>query len=249
MTRQLALPFVHAPRFDDRVFIQAPSNAEAVALLDNEQAWPQRRLAVWGGEGCGKTHLLHRWATRRHAAILAGEHLPAALPTGPSAIDDADLAGEHNLLHHLNASAEQGFAVVIASRAAPARWSVRLPDLASRLRAMLAVQIAPPDDELLRVLLNRLLADRHLAVPDRARAYLLARLPRTEAALREAAILLDRLSLEAHARPGQALAARVVAEINGHEESGHEDHDEAGSFDDDPHLPLAAASYAAALLM
>jgi pimeloyl-ACP methyl ester carboxylesterase len=106
-----------------------------VALLDNEQAWPQRRLAVWGGEGCGKTHLLHRWATRRHAAILAGEHLPAALPTGPSAIDDADLAGEHNLLHHLNASAEQGFAVVIASRAAPARWSVRLPDLASRLRA------------------------------------------------------------------------------------------------------------------
>lgn len=244
MTRQLALPFVHTPRFDDALFIVASSNADAVALLDNETSWPQARLAIWGGEGRGKTHLLHRWAGRRGARLLQGEHLTLAPPAGASAIDDADLADEPALLHHLNASAEAGFPVLIASRAAPARWAVRLPDLASRLRAMLAVEIAAPDDALLRGLFTRLLTDRHLPVAEPLRAYLLARLPRTAAALREATAVLDRLCLEARARPSHALAARVVAEITGEGSDAV-----AGSFDDDPPFPLAAGSHDASLLL
>ena len=40
--------------------------------------------------------------------------------------------------------------VLLVGRAAPAHWPVRLRDLDSRLRAITAVEVEAPDDELLR---------------------------------------------------------------------------------------------------
>ena len=237
MTRQLALPFGHVPMFKGVAFIGQPSNARALALLAADASWPLGRLALWGGEGRGKTHLLHCWAHRIGASVLSGAGLRLEPPSGPAAIDDADLAPERMLLHWLNASAEAGMPVLMASRTAPARWAVALPDLASRLRAMLAVEVQAPEDALMRLLLARLLADRHLPVAEPVQAFLLARLPRTAAAIREAASLFDLLCLEARSRPNRALAARVVAEITGRDTVG-----DAGSFHDDAEIPMAAAS-------
>jgi chromosomal replication initiation ATPase DnaA len=211
--RQLALPFPHAPRFDRMAFFEAPSNLQAVALLARPQAWPQHRLAVWGDAGSGKSHLLDRWARRHRATRLSGQGLQLEPPTGPLAIDDADLAAERPLLHVLNAASEAGFSVVIAGRAAPARWDTNLPDLDSRLRATLAVEIRPADDDLLRALLASLLADRQLPVPETVQEFLLRHLPRTPAALREATARLDHLALASGGRITRAMAAAVVFAI------------------------------------
>ena len=71
-----------------------------------------------------------------------------------------------------------------------------LPDLSSRLRAVAAVEIRPPDDALLAALLTHLLSDRQLSVPLPVQSWLLTRLPRSPAALRAAVVLLDRASME-----------------------------------------------------
>lgn len=212
--RQLALDFPHEPRFVGATFLPAASNAEARAWLARPEEWPQGRLALWGEAGCGKTHLLHVWAARRGAARLAGPGLRfAAFPRTPLAIDDADLAPEHDLLHMLNAAAEAGQTVLLAARTPPARWPVTLPDLASRLRAITAVEIHPAEEALLRTLLARLLADRQCAVPEPVQDWLLLRLPRTQAAIREAAARLDRAGLAAGRPVGRALAATVLDQI------------------------------------
>jgi len=213
--RQLPLPFPHAPDFDRAAFLEAPSNAEALAWLDRPASWPQHRLALWGEAGSGKSHLLHRWARRHGARLLHGPSLALTPepPTGPLAVDDADLAGERPLLHLLNAAAEAGYPLVFAGRAAPARWAVALPDLASRLRATLAVKILPAEEALLRGLLTALFADRQLPVAEPVQDFLLLHLPRDPAALREAAARLDRLALAAGGRITRPLAAMVVAEI------------------------------------
>ena len=210
--RQLALPFAHAPQFAGADFLAAPSNAEALAWLRQPETWPQGRLALWGGEGSGKTHLLHVWAGRRGGALLHGPALAAAgfaPPDRPLAVDDAD------------AAAEAGHPVLLAARDAPGRWQVALPDLASRLRAMLAVEIRPAEESLLRALLDRLLAERQLAVSESVQEWLLARLPRTPAAMREAAARLDRAALVAAVGVTRPLAALVVAEMTGQ----HANHD------------------------
>jgi chromosomal replication initiation ATPase DnaA len=215
--RQLALPFPHRDRYDPHAFLRGPSNAEAIAWLESEAAWPNLRLAIHGEPGAGKTHLLHRFAAR-HAATLvpAGtlRGLPRLPPQGAIAIDDADTTPEPlALLHLLNAAAEARLPVLLAGAEPPARWRKTLPDLDSRLCAITAVRLRPPDDALLRALLARLIAERQLRVEEPVQAYLLARLPRSCAALREAASRLDRASLAAGKRVTRALAADMLAQL------------------------------------
>ena len=90
--QQLVLPFPYEPAYDPRDFVAAASNQAARAWLDRTQDWPDRRLALWGEAGGGKTHLLRLWAARTGAAVLDGRVLrsPEALPrTGTVAIAKA----------------------------------------------------------------------------------------------------------------------------------------------------------------
>lgn len=145
--------------------------------------------------------------------MLDGSGLVGAWPAGALAVDDADLSGDAALLHLLNAAAEAGQPVLLAARTPPGRWATTLPDLRSRLRAIVAVELPPGDDEFLRTLLMRLLADRQLAVADSVQDWLLARLPRTPGAVREAAARLDRAALAAGRAVTRPLAAQAMAEL------------------------------------
>jgi chromosomal replication initiation ATPase DnaA len=212
--RQLLLPFDHQPAFGSLDFVEAPSNAAALAWLGRAAHWPERRLVLWGEAGCGKTHLLHLWSKQVGAEYLSGPALQQTMPKSALAIDDADaVADETTLLHLLNAAGESGWPVLLAGRSSPARWPVGLPDLASRLRAATAVEIATAEESLLRALLVQLLSDRQLSVPPAVQEWLLVRLPRTPAALRQAVAELDSAALTAGRAITRPFAATVLARL------------------------------------
>ena len=220
-SRQLALPFLHRVHPPAEDLLAAPSNEAArQILLTDPESWPNHRLALWGPPGCGKSHLLHLWvARRRDAALLAAAAIPTLaqdgnLPAGALAIDDADTAtDEAAFLHLLNIAAERRIPIVLATRTSPARLPIALPDLASRLRATLAIPIEPPEEDLLDALLARHLARRQLAVAPEVIRFLRLRLPREADALVRAAARLDAASLE-RARPiTVALAASLLPEL------------------------------------
>jgi chromosomal replication initiation ATPase DnaA len=217
--RQFALPFTTEAPYVAADFFPSACNAGALAWLDDVSAWPSLRLAVHGAEGTGKTHLLHYFAARHQAAILPANAVRrfAPPPDAPAlGIDDADsVVDAEALLHLLNAAAERGMPVLLTGRAAPAHWDFKLPDLVSRLRATAAVALGDPDDDLLKALLARLLSDRQMAVPERLQNFLLARLPRTGHALREAAARLDRYSLAEGRAVTPNMAQRVIDEFEG----------------------------------
>ena len=214
---QLPLPFTHQPTYAAGDFMPAPSNEAARTWLDRTSRWPDSRLALWGEAGVGKTHLLCLWAARESALCLQGPSLralPELAPSGGIALDDGDAVPDETvLLHLLNAARDASLPVLLAARAPPARWTVGLADLASRLRAVTAVPIDPPEEPLLRGLLVRLLLDRQLRTDSQVVDWLLLRLPRSAAALREAALRLDRASLAARRRIDRRIAAQVVAEM------------------------------------
>jgi chromosomal replication initiation ATPase DnaA len=214
--QQLALAFPHEPDYARADFLEAPSNAAALAWLARSADWPGGRLALWGEAGCGKTHLLHRWAAKAGAVVLTGRAVRGWHDLAGSAgvaIDQADAAEENGLLHVLNGAAEAKLPVLLASRLPPSRWRVGLPDLASRVRAISAVGIGPAEDELLRALLARLLSERRLAVAPPLQARLLLRLSRTPSAIREAAARLDRAALEAGSGVTWALVAQILGNL------------------------------------
>ncbi len=224
MTRQLALPLSARWFFSQAGFVPGEANEAARAWLADPATWPLHRLAIHGPAGAGKTHLLHAFAEQQGGVLIPGEAVRTLvdLPdAGAIAVDDADSAPEAEpLLHLLNAAAEARLPVLLAGRLPPAQWNVRLPDLASRLRATAAVELGLPDDALLEALLARLIAERQLRVESSVQSWLLARLPRNGAALREAACRLDRASLAEGKRVSRALAAQVVGEMLPEEEEG-----------------------------
>lgn len=124
--RQLVLPFAELSLpYTEEDFCPAPSNAAAREWLARPEAWSNGRLVLWGEAGCGKTHLLHLWAQSHEARIVDGASLRGLIrPTRPVAVDDADLTPEPTaLLHLLNAAAEDGLPVLLASRRRRSAWA------------------------------------------------------------------------------------------------------------------------------
>ena len=212
---QLALRFPYTPALTGVDFLSHPGNARALEFLGAGASWPGGRLSLWGGPGTGKSHLLHIWAAEHGAELLPAAELREPFwPQRPVAIDDLDhAASEPALLHLLNAAAEAGQPVLLASRNPPGRLPTLLPDLASRLRAITAVEIGPADDAFLATLLQRLLADRQLSVKADIQSWLLTQLPRTPAALREAVARLDEAQLAAQLSVTRPLAMSALAEL------------------------------------
>ncbi len=214
--RQLLLALDHAESFAREDFLSGPSNGTALGLIDRWPDWPDRIVALIGPEGSGKSHLASIWAGRAGARTIAARSLaridlPTAFATGALVVEDLEPGGfdELALFHLLNLAREEGASVLITSRTAPAAFEVGIRDLASRLRAIPVVTVAPPDDALLRALIVKLSADRQLVLDEALVSYLANRIERSFAAARAAVSRLDEESLRLKRPANKALAAEL----------------------------------------
>ena len=179
-------------------FVVSESNKDAVAWLDRWPDWPNGILAVYGPPGCGKTHLAHVWQAKSAARFLEPSALEQ-LPRAENLILDGVRLPEEHLFHLINHVRAERASLLILDREPPARWTVRLPDLASRLAAVPAVAVLPPDDSLLAAVLAKHFADRQVEVAPEVIAYLVKQIERSFTAAETMARRLDR---EAMARRG-----------------------------------------------
>jgi chromosomal replication initiation ATPase DnaA len=215
--RQLALALAHEESFAREDFLAGASNADALNMIDRWPDWPDRVLALVGPEGAGKSHLAAIFAeasgARRLSARALGEtDLLAALATGTLVVEDVNgEVNERALFHLINLVREEEAWLLLTARTAPGRWTVALPDLASRLRAIPVVTLDPPDDALLSAVLLKLFADRQLAVDENLIAYLMTRIERSFAAAKAAVETLDHEALRRKRPVTRTLAAELLA--------------------------------------
>jgi chromosomal replication initiation ATPase DnaA len=215
--RQLALALGHTENLTREDFLAGPSNEAALAMIERWPDWPGRVLALAGPAGAGKSHLAAIWAAQAGARFLAARalsetHPPAALATGALVVEDVPEDGldERALFHLLNLARQEGGWLVFTARVAPTQWRVALPDLASRLRAIPALTLAPPDDALLRAVIVKLFADRQLAVDESLVGYLASRIERSFAAARGVVDLIDREALRRKRPVNRNFAADIL---------------------------------------
>jgi len=214
--RQLVLALDHAVSFARDDFLAGPSNESALALIDRWPDWPARVMALVGPHGSGKSHLAAIWAEAAGARVLSAKllpetDLPAAFATGALVLEDvaADGLDERALFHLLNLAREQEASVLLTARSAPSGFKVGIRDLASRLRAIPAVVLAPPDDTLLRSLIVKVAADRQLAVDEALVNYVANRIERSFEAAHAAVARLDEEAMRQHRPVTRALASEL----------------------------------------
>ena len=195
---QIALPFEWPADPRDDEFLVSDSNARAVQSLERWASWPVMTVVLTGPRKSGRSLL---------ARIFAAK-------SGGTIIDDAERQPESALFHAWNRAQEERHPLVIVADTAPPEWTVKLPDLRSRLAASPVARIGPPDDVLMQALFERQFLRRGLdARPDLIQ-WLLTRVERSHISLLRAVDVLDQAVLERRKRLSIPLARATLTEAS-----------------------------------
>ena len=215
---QLILDLPHRPAFGAEDFLVSDCNLGAVRLIDSWPDWQENAKLLIGPAASGKTHLARVWQALSGAELLSPDGLDMALLDAMGAgtaliVEDVDRAGydEKALFHLLNVAREKRLFVLLTARDAPNRFDCSLPDLRSRLNALPAIRIGPPDDALLKTVMLKHFADRQLVIDPKSLDFLALRIDRSLAAAAMAVAAVDRAALAS----GRKISRQLVAEALG----------------------------------
>jgi hypothetical protein len=176
----MALPLGWPAAPSDDAFIVTDSNARAAHLIEHRAAWPVMTALLVGPRRSGRTLL---------ARIFAAK-------SGGIFIDDAERHDERVLFHAWNdAQAQRRPLLMVAAQALP-DWTVKLPDLRSRLAASTLAVIGPPDDQLVRALFASAFERRGMPIRPDLIDWLAARIERSHLTVERAIDALDQAAME-----------------------------------------------------
>ena len=193
---QLVLPLEIRSAQGRADFIVAPANQQAVAFLDSYPHWPAPAVALFGPAASGKSHLAAVWADKAGATVLEAAQLESGIPAGPLVVENVTAGVAEAPLFAL---LERGTPLLLTAQLPPAEWpekfALALPDLVSRVRALLAFALWAPDDALLMGLAVKLFADRQVQVPENVVTHMIRSLERSPAAIRDFVARADMIAL------------------------------------------------------
>jgi chromosomal replication initiation ATPase DnaA len=209
----LRLP-LRRPRTDRREdFIVSPGAAAAVAALDAWRGWTGGRLALIGPEGSGKTHLARAWAREADAVAFDPDLADLAALAGRAVLlEDADRRPADETLFHLINLADAGGRLLITARTPPRAWPAVVPDLRSRLNALMVAELPAPDDVVLEGVIRNFFRERHIRPEDDVPAFLARRIERSVPAAYAAVARIDELAAAGKREVNRVLAREVLEE-------------------------------------
>lgn len=209
---QLALPVQLDSAAVFETFFPGPNGEVVEALRGLSQGNDVPSIWLYGAPKSGRTHLLRaavaaagpssRMLDARQSAELTDDVREVAL----LAIDDIEPWVSRTdtalgLLRLIDQRRAAGLPLLLSAEAPPARLTVALPDLRTRLDAMLRLGLRPLRESDRLELLRLQAAERGLDLPDDATSWLLAHLQRDAGSLIAALDRIDRAALSAKRRP------------------------------------------------
>ena len=198
---QIALPLKAGALGPARIVL-GNANAATLEALTTARTWPFRTAVLVGPPRSGKS-LLARWF---------------AETSGGEAIDDADRMDETELFHRWNRAQEAAHPLLLVTGLHEGGWRIALPDLASRIKAALQLEVGVPDDAMMAELILLHAEQRGLLLGPEAGAYLAARCERSHLGAEQVVEAIDRLSLERKAPPGPAIWREALEQLLGPDE-------------------------------
>ena len=146
----------------------------------------------------GKSHLVNIWK-KNNNAILYSHNLSEIIDTNKNvAIDNLFInIIEEDIFHIINHCKQENLKILITSNLSINDHNFKLKDLKSRLKTFYHVSISNPDDEMIKIILTKLLHEKQFIIKNpEIFEFLVKRIERSYLSIYNLVDKLDKLSLE-----------------------------------------------------
>ena len=141
--------------------------------------WNFHCSIIFGIKGSGKTHLAHLWHDKTNAIFIHPEQYNT-LMTHSCIIEDFDInLKEKELFHCFNIAKEYGNKLLLTSSVHVNQLSLDLPDLRTRFFIANHIELFPPDENILRIMLVKGFYEKNMRVKSYVIDYLLNNIERS----------------------------------------------------------------------
>ena len=157
-----------------------------------------KNIFLYSPNKSGKSHLVNIWQ-KNNNAILYCHNLTEIIDTKQNvAIDDLfKNIIEEDIFHIINHCKQENLKILITSNLSLNDYSFKLKDLKSRLKTFYHVSISNPDDEMIKIILTKLLLEKQFIIKNpEIFEFLVKRVERSYQSIYNLVDKLDKLSLE-----------------------------------------------------
>ena len=199
---QLTFRFPFSKKYFEQDFYVSSNNFSAFKLIDSWPNWPGKWLNIFGESGSGKTHLskiLEKKINRTKlidAKNVDDKTIEDLTNLDCLIIDNFNDNISQNLFYSiLNQSKQLDNFILVNSMRSIQKTRFELHDLRSRINSFIFIGIGLPTDELLKVIISKLLSDKQISVNPKLTGFIINNVERSYEKMFKFLKDLDDLSL------------------------------------------------------
>ena len=197
MTEQLIFRFASNKIYSKDDFYVTKSNREAFMLIESWPKWLKRSLNIYGPSGSGKSHLASIFEKKTSFIKIECSNLSDKIfmqfkLKESLIIENLDEKVPEKILYSLfNMASQDNKYILITSKKSLASFNFSLDDLQSRVNSSTIIEIKPPDDDLINVILSKNFSDRQINIDKKHIDYIIKRTDRSYEKISQFILNLD----------------------------------------------------------
>ena len=181
---------------DSSNFFVNKTNQETQNIILNNA--PVKNIFLNAPNKSGKSHLVNIWKKNNNAILYCYNLTEIIYAKKNVAIDDLfENIIEEDIFHIINHCKQENLKILITSNLSLNDYEFKLKDLKSRIKTFYNVSISNPDDEMIKIILTKLLYEKQFIIKNpEIFEFLVKRIERSYQSIYSLVDKLDKLSLE-----------------------------------------------------
>ena len=183
---QLIFKFPFSKKYYEQDFFVSSNNFSAYKLIESWPNWPGRWLNIFGKSGSGKTHLAKILEKKiNKIKLIEAKNITNQIIQDLNNIDCLIIDSFNNNIDEklfysiLNQSKQLNNYILINSIEAIKNEKFKLKDLRSRINSFLYIGIELPTDDLLKVIISKILSDNQINIDPKISDFIIKNVERS----------------------------------------------------------------------
>ena len=182
---QLVFKFPFKTTYFEKDFFVSTNNFEAYKLIESYPKWPEKRINIFGPNGCGKTHLINILSKKLKLLPIDAKKFDEKINNLVEKFDCIVIENyrgniNENLFYSfINQVLQNDKILIINSLIKIKNYKIDLIDLKSRLDSFLEIQINLPTDDLIRVIISKTFSDKQIDLSNKNLEFIVKNIERS----------------------------------------------------------------------